>query len=626
MIHVARAVSAPSDPQASLLERWRIPVDAVALLVIAIVVVLSHRPFIRQGVCFNDASWYFHFGHRLIAGDVPYRDYIFQVGPLPIYIDAGFQELFGGKYMASLYAALAIKIIRVFVVWMLVRRLASVRAAALVAVFCILDPLFAFVYHWSTPYAQLFIALSGLFLLLASRAEGRRALLYLAVAGFSAGFIVSVRQSTAVMIGIVGIAVTGVMFARAQYFTRQRFVALWAGFAIAFVAVFAFLALQGALGAAIQQMFLDAPAKKGVQGLDAILDAISGGALLHARYDPSFTWWTSFLYFIGLPIALVIAAFQLGARDRDVSGRTLANLAVPAVMILGLVTRYASLSFYNDVPRTFFTALVALAVLSPPRVRAWFGLEPIVVFALAGLPLASDWALEISNPGRGWGDPTALNVGVILVALASVRLSERAKLLLCAGLAAAGLIHLGSSLRSDVNPFGNDGLLGDTTYAVKGRELRGMRMTLARKKIVDWMRSEVRPDSTCFVYGNLPALYTLLECKNPTRVDSTAADFLTASDAEAAIATLQAAPPDYILAHERSWLNPPLSLEVGRDLTSYNGMNPRASMTLHEGLRALLSGYESVGLGTDVIGPELAKQTSDKWDIIDQVRIYRRKP
>src|SRR6266850_666751 len=97
-----------SDPDnafaARLGDTWsRILRDVVAFLVIAIAMIVTHRPFIRHGFCFNDPGWYFHFGHRVFQGDVPYRDYVFQVGPLPVYVDAFFQKLFGSVYLASLY-------------------------------------------------------------------------------------------------------------------------------------------------------------------------------------------------------------------------------------------------------------------------------------------------------------------------------------------------------------------------------------------------------------------------------------------------------------------------------------------------------------------------------------------
>jgi len=66
-------------------------VDVVAFAAIAVGVVLSHFHLVRHGMPFGDPSACFHFGRKLLDGAVPYRDYVYQAGPLPIYIDGAFQ-------------------------------------------------------------------------------------------------------------------------------------------------------------------------------------------------------------------------------------------------------------------------------------------------------------------------------------------------------------------------------------------------------------------------------------------------------------------------------------------------------------------------------------------------------
>lgn len=521
-----------------------------------------------------------------------------------------------------MYAALLIKIIRIFVVWSIARRLTSRPAAGLLLVFCAFDPLFAFAHHWSTHYAQLFFTLAGLWLLLASRSEGRRELGYLALAGASAALVVSARQSSAVLIGVTLLATTGVLAWRGEYFTRRRFLALWAGYASALVVVFGMLAIAGALGPAIQQMFLDAPAKKGVSGAEAILDAISGGALVAG---PGWTWWGGFLVYLALPCVIVGAIVYLTSREQLVAPSTIGMAIIPVALVLGLYLRHGSINALSDVPRLFLCVVVAFAMISPARLRTWFGLEPVVAVGLGLLPVASDWALEMSYPGRGWGDAPALVVGAILISLASTRLPARGKTLLGGALALAGVLHIAVALHDDVNPFakdvGADGKLAETTFKSRNPHLLGTRISEGRKRTLEWLQAQVPPGSTCFVYANLPVLYTLLECENPTRIDSTAADFITGEDAARAIATLRANPPQFLIAHENSWMSP--SLEI--DVPGYAGLNPEASRVMHQGLRALLDQYESIGLVREAIGPVLAKQVAQQWDTIDVTRVYRRR-
>lgn len=597
------------------------------LVVIALFVLASHAWFVPHGVCFNDPSVYYHFGHRLLAGAVPYRDYVFQVGPLPIYVDAIFQALFGSTYLASLWAALAVKIARLWIVWLIAARLGGWLAGSLLTLFFALSPIFAFSYHWSTPYAQMFIGLSALFFLLATR-SAQRALVYLALAGASAALVVTARQSGAIMVTALLLGSTLVLFARKVYFTKRRLAALWGGYAAALAIVAGLLASSGALRPAIQQMFFDAPEKKGIHGVDAVLDAVSGGALVLYKYDPSFTWYSGVLAYLGLP-ALVVAAvlYLLAAPRREPTPATTALIGIPAAILMASLTRYAVLDPFADLPRTLFTITTLLAIVAPGRIRRWFGVHPLAAIALGGLPLASDWAMEMSLPGRGWGDATSLVTGVLLFCLASRRLAERTKVLGCAALAVVGLVHFVVFVRAGVNPFAKDdsadGTLADNHVQAVHPVLRGLYINEPRKVALDWLVSKVRPNSTCFVYGNLPILYDLLACRNPTRVDSTLADFVSRGDARAAISALEKDPPEWIIAQEKSWMNPDLATELtGAEYDSLNSLNRETSEILHAGLRQLIASYEVVGEVSDVLGPELARQAASHRDMLDSTRVY----
>src|SRR5262249_27698531 len=154
---------------------------------------------------------------------------------------------------------------------------------------------------------------------------------------------------------------------------------------------------------------------------------------------------------------------------------------------------------------------------------------------LGALPLASDWALEMSYLGRGWGDAPALVAGVIILLLASRCIAPRAKSMFCAALACVAVAGTLAMLAARVNPFAKDsaadGTLKETVEQSRNPRLRGMKINRARQQVLDWLMKSVPARSTCFVYGNLPVLYTLVSCQNPTRIDTTAADFLTEQDA-----------------------------------------------------------------------------------------------
>ncbi len=612
-------------------ERARQPaIDTLAFVVIALALGAFRVKYAPHGLAFDDASWYLHFGKRVLDGAVPYRDFIFQVGPLPIYVDALFQKLFGSTYMASLYAGTACTIVRCFVVWLIARRLGSPLVAAPLMFFCALDPIFSYAHHWSTPYAQLFITVSGLFFVRAASAKtDRRAFYELAFAGAGAALVTSSRQSSAIMIAIVLFVTTAAMLVRGEYFTKKRFIALWGGYAGGLALMFLPLAAIGALRPCIQQMFLDAPAKKAVHGIDAVLDALSGGALLQYRYDPSFTWWSAVFAFLALPIAVVTVALYLLSRKDDVAARSVSLLALPVLVILGLFARYATLEVASDLPRTLFTVTSVLAVVFPARCRQWLGIEPLVAVGLGTIPLSSDWALEMSFPGRGWGDAPALVTGLILFCLASRRLTDRLRLVFTAALGVVGIVHVIVLLRANLNPVARmdtaDGTLLDNNFEVDLPVLRGVKVNEPRKKTIEWFRANIPPGSSCFVYGNFPVLYTLLECMNPTALDTTAGDFFTGADGDAAIAALRAHPPDFIITNDRSWMNPPILEDLGGDINRYDGLNPKASLAIHMGLRSIIDQYEQIGTVAEMLGPEQAKWFGNQRDRFEATRLFRRK-
>jgi hypothetical protein len=603
----------------------RIPIDLVALVVITLAMMATHLPIILHGMQWNDPAWYFHFGNRLVHGEVPFRDYIFQVGPLPIFLDAGFQEIFGERYAASMYVGLATKIVRVGLIFMIARRLAGWHVAALLATFCALDGAFGWIHHWSTPDSHMFLLLSGLFFVVASRAEGRRALAYLFLAGASAGFVVATRQSTAIVLGATLLGASSIMLWRKEYFTPKRYAALWAGFLVGFALIFIVLAALGALGPAIQQMFLDAPRKKNVSGIASIIDALSGGSL---GQEWQVTWF-GFVRYLAFPAALVGITLYAVSRRGTASSSTIAMLVIPIGVVVGMIIRHSWLSPYSDGPRMALMGLSALAVLFPARLRDWLGLEPLVVIGAGTVPLASDWANEMSMPGPGWGDSPPMIVGIFLLVFASARLAPRLKLAIAGLLATMGLAHYAIWVDADINPFTKDtateGTLTANAYEDPHPMLRGMKLTAARVATRAWLASHVPPGSTCFMYGNTPAVYDLLGCKNPTKVDTVIADFLTAEDARQAIETLRANPPDFIIAHEHSFTNPSLFVDLIGRVQFYSPLNSDSSRELHVGLRSILDQYEVVGGTKDQLGYERFHQIEWAWDTMGTTWLYRRK-
>src|SRR6185436_11829500 len=98
----------------------------------------------------------------------------------------------------------------------------------------------------------------------------------------------------------------------------------------------------------------------------------SGGSLVDGNFGH---WWSGLLFWLGLPIAIVATTAYLTARTADLSASTLGMLLIPFGVVLGLATRFMSLSFLTDLPRTFLLLVTVFAVIMPDRLRRWFGVE-----------------------------------------------------------------------------------------------------------------------------------------------------------------------------------------------------------------------------------------------------------
>lgn len=584
------------------MSRRRVPVDVWGFLAIAAVIVVTHARLVRHGMVFGEPSWLFHFAKRAaVGGDVPYRDFVFPDGPLAIYVDAAFQGVFGGKYYASLYAALFVEVLRVFVVWAIARRVAGVAAASLLAAFCAFDPIFGPAHHASAPYAQLFVGVAGLALLLAARGGARW---WFGIAGLAIGAIAAAQPTTwlaaTVMLGAVSAAMLG---RGTDTGVRRALAAIWIGNAAAVTVLAVLLAVAGALGAAVEQTIVDAPARAGSDAIGAVLDALSGGALVSHEH----AWWSGLLVFLALPAAAIAGVLYAARRDGDVPVAAIGLLIAPLGVVLLAFGRSAHFELLTDLPRAFLLAVTIVAAAWPERLRAWFGIEPLVAIGLGALPLAADWAAAAATAGRGGADASSLVVGAMLVVLASPAIAAAARRWLCGALAASAVIGLAVALHADVPPFARpvavDGTLAETSHRSRDRALHGLRISRARQISLDWLRHHARRRRTCFVDGDLPIVYTFFRCKNPTRLDSTAPAFHTAADARAALATLHRAPPELIFVQTHQ---------------PHRG--------LHLALEPLLrTHYQLVDLGRNAFGPELTPRAAAASDRIDAVAVYLRR-
>jgi hypothetical protein len=630
--------------------------EAAAIGAVLLASAATTWPWSLRGFNLSDQSWPFHFGRRLLAGEWPYRDYVFQTGPLPVLLDAGFQTAFGPAYLSALLAAFAVKTAALLALYGLFRA-GSGRAvsAALSAGFGCLMPL---VCHSAYYHADLFlIAAAGCFVW-AERLAPRAAGLHFAAGLMLAGLVGS-RQSTAVFCIPLALAAAARFAAEpGSRAARTLLLPLAGGLAAGTAALAGLLAAHGALADAVAQMFLDAPQKKMIAPAEAVADAVFGGFSLG---DAGVTQPEDLLRYNAVPLLWAAAAVAVawavcrfaGRRGADGGGSrfpaavlTLSAAgavvgllpdAVAPLNALGLHLGAGSWGpfaerFTYDIPR--WTAALALPAAVFPPTTAWFrracdrlGLPAGATALTAALVVGYVWALQVSQPERAYvtlawrANPLTLLAAVAASAL-SQRLTGRVKAWLAAAVLTAAaaplMLHLAAgTLVVRMNPAG---MSAACTEPAGSPLLAGVRLPREKAFALDRLAAAVRPGDGLFVYGSAPALYTLLGARNPTRLDVIFADFFTPADAARAAADLRADPPEWILqTGDYCDLRRPYDPDRMRGIA----LRHQGLPILHEALHELSADYELVAHLEAEYTTAGAAITEDCDSVLDW-RLYRR--
>lgn len=559
----------------------------VALLALAAIAILVAWTRFRMssgaGVCLGNATATFHFAQRVSHGLRPYRDFVYPLGPLPLYADALAQRLFGPAFTSSICAGILATTVRAFIVWLLAKRLVDTWAAfALVAAFAT-SPVFGSPGDSPALYTNLFVLLAGLAYL--RRGSARHDWLWL----FGSGFAVSIEMlsdpgaSVIAVVLLVGSA--SIIAGRNAGLTRHELTPLVVGAVGGIALGLALFAVSGILSPALGQgIFASDPS---LTGPSIIADALFGGTLTDASLPSEFA-----LTYLLLPAIVVALCVYFASRPEGsrITVGTVAMLIVPFGVIVSLASRYQIIEYFEDLPRTFLTVLIALTLAAPSRVRDWFGLDPFAVVVLGAVPLAADWAAGIRVRGRDGGDSSALVAGTVLLACASARLSRDAKRRLCVVLAVAAIAHFVADQRSSSVPYGRpqdvDGSRASNRTASSNALLSGVSVTTPRAQMLDRLAQYVHAGTSCFVYGDLPTLYTLLGCANPTRLDSLSPMYATREAAARAALDLKRDPPDLIIVQD----------DMPSLATAGAPADPSPAWVVQQSLHQMLEEYASVSI------------------------------
>jgi hypothetical protein len=577
----------------------------------------------------SDGSQVFHFGNRLLHGSFPYRDYVYQIGLLPIVTDALAQRLAGERFLSSLLVVFFLKGAAISCIYLIARGFTSTGAAVLLAIGgAFMNPLLyaggAHYYVECLFFAATYLFVAGL---------GIPSALRCGLAGFSLAMIVAVRQGDGVLLLLACVGVLVI------YAFRERDKYLWPLFAPALLGILAglaviaaMLAAHGALANAATQLFIEGPEKKNIRLWQSSVDAITGGA----------TGLGELLKYNLTPAALTLGVFYVMWRGRTPMSKR-RSLVFGFVVGLGFVGflrqqvvvwregagfdayAYANVLGY-DVPRVLLTAVVPFSCFWPKRSEAALGIPHPVFSIVAAMTLALVWARQLSWSGRPLTDHGLLMCMTIVFAIMPATMSRQWKTTLCATFAAltVGAFALQALTHHSLTTY--DGPYEANAFESDHPMLVHLKVTKEKVAALDFLRQHVTPGDSCFIYGSAPVLYTLLGCRNPTLIDSTYPDFFTPLDAAQAIEALMARPPKWIIDKP----NDPVPFYIGSPVLNTSAASgplsqPRVAK-LRTAMQSLIEDYQFVGSVDDfVAGTKRDPQIRDPdFDWIARLRLYQR--
>ncbi len=211
--------------------------------------------FWRRGVWLSVIGYSISPAERVMQGEAPYRDFLYNYTPGMLWLNAFLMKLFGTSLVTVAAGLFAFKLATLTTLFYAARRLAS-HWAALVPVGLTLFWIgYKYIFGvYPTQYSLLF-ALLGLIAMLRYNETERKT--WLLVCGLAVGAVFIFKYNVGILLVASGTAIIAIKETLAtDRSLRARIVAalkkamiFWAGFAAVFLAMAAFLAYQGALGA-----------------------------------------------------------------------------------------------------------------------------------------------------------------------------------------------------------------------------------------------------------------------------------------------------------------------------------------------------------------------------------------
>lgn len=212
---------------------------------------ICYGMFFNRGLGLSVIGYSIAPAERVMQGEVPYRDFLFNYTPGILWVNAALMKVFGASLMATRIGLFAFKLITLLTLFYIARRLTNPWSALVPVVLCLAWPGYQQVFNvYPDQYLMLF-ALAGLICMLNYDETGSAR--WLILCGAAIGMVFLFKYNVGVLLlalGTIAITMRGLMTTRLA--GAAKAVALYAsGFAVIAAALIAYLAYNHALGAMV---------------------------------------------------------------------------------------------------------------------------------------------------------------------------------------------------------------------------------------------------------------------------------------------------------------------------------------------------------------------------------------
>ncbi|MFN6562573.1 MAG: hypothetical protein RMY28_022645 [Nostoc sp. ChiSLP01] len=632
--------------------------ETFTLFLLLIATAFITFPLSLYGMNWSDTSQIFHFGNRILHGDFPYRDFDYQTGFIGIFIDAFFQKILGETYLSSLVARFLVKITTLFLFYLSCRQFTSrLISFSLCSGWLFMHPV---LYRGGNDnYVTLFLSITSFFIILGlNKLTEKASFIYLTTAGFFLALVMAARQSNGTICIVVTLAILLVYTLRdLKKYLLSLLAPFLLGIFLGLGLIVGVLFWNNSLSQAFYHLFIGASEKKDISTFFSLIDALSGGAI----YRNSSI--AEIIVYLVSPLVLCVLVFLIIANpeklvfNQNFNSNALTATPVqrisnygghrgtrvfkryrlsPTIVLLILLIVGAFLGnrilggnniLSYDIPRTFFSLALVASCIFPEKSKQFFGLPYPIFPLLIALTLGTTWAMQMSWPGRPYTDDDVLIFSAMLTIMMSTKISTSWK----KGLALAFLfitasLFSGYVVRDSIGveaKYNIPGFYQNTRYPLEHPMTKFVKVTKEKVQAFSMLQQNIKPGDSCFIYGSASVLYTLLDCKNPTRIDITNSDALTLKIARETVSVLKANPPKWIVDTGKGGFY--IQDIYNGSPNFYGAFNQLSPKELHTGLQSLIGDYQLVTSVKDRFpkGEKLENRDQDK---VFRFRLYKHSP